>query len=86
MGAEGKDLNLAREDDDSGASGYVRAPAALLALEDQGGGGGDGDAGFYRLAQCHVHSSGALFLDAMVSAVHLGRNCACGVIEKERKG
>ncbi|KAF5840391.1 hypothetical protein DUNSADRAFT_16939 [Dunaliella salina] len=63
--AESKDLNLAREEDDSGAPGYVRAPAALLALEDQGGGGGDGDAGFYRLAQCHVHISGALFLDAM---------------------
>jgi len=39
---------------------------ALVFVWPQGGGGGDGDAGFYRLAQCHVHASGALFLDAMV--------------------
>lgn len=57
------DIDLA-EDDDAAAPAYVRPPAALLALEDQGNGTGDGDAGFYRLAQCFVHMSGALLLDA----------------------
>lgn len=60
---EADDIDLA-EDDDASAPAYVRPPAALLALEDQGNGAGDGDSGFYRVAQCYVHTSGALLLDA----------------------
>jgi len=33
--ADEKDLNLVWEDEDAATSGFVRAPAALLALEDQ---------------------------------------------------
>jgi hypothetical protein len=56
------DIDL-EEDADAQAPTYNRPPAALLALEDHSTGLGDGDAGVYRLAQCHVHISGALLLD-----------------------
>lgn len=41
-----------------------RVPATVIALEEQQSGLGDGDSGFYRLASCYVHCSGALLLDA----------------------
>ena len=59
---ECEDIDLA-EDEDQQAAAFSRPPAAMLALEDQSGGQGDGDSGFYRLSQCFVHCSGALLLD-----------------------
>ncbi|KAG1662141.1 hypothetical protein FOA52_011014 [Chlamydomonas sp. UWO 241] len=59
---EADDIDVG-EDDGAVAPKYIRQPAALLALEDQSSGGGDGDAGVYRLAQCAMHVSGALLLD-----------------------
>ncbi|KAJ9506411.1 hypothetical protein QJQ45_004924 [Haematococcus lacustris] len=56
------DINLAEEDALNNT--FTRPPAALLALEDQSNGAGDSDTGFFHLAQCHVHVSGALLLDA----------------------
>ncbi len=41
----------------------LRPPTALLALEDGQAQAGDGDAGGFRLAQCAVHTSGALLLE-----------------------
>ncbi|GIL65395.1 hypothetical protein Vafri_19150 [Volvox africanus] len=68
---EGSDLDLAQGEASMPNAGMaIRAPSALMALEDHGQGGasggggkGDGDAGVYRLQQCIVHCSGALLLD-----------------------
>jgi hypothetical protein len=60
----GDDIDLEEEDGDAGDHSS-QAPAALLALEDQGHSVGDGDATSYRLTQCFVHGSGALLLDAV---------------------
>ncbi|CAK0746455.1 hypothetical protein CVIRNUC_001693 [Coccomyxa viridis] len=56
-----------------------RAPAVLLALEDSGQVRGDGSAGTYRIAQCSVHKSGALFLEGSEGQYwdeNLVRSCA----------
>ncbi|GLI63606.1 hypothetical protein VaNZ11_006616, partial [Volvox africanus] len=68
---EGSDLDLAQGEASMPNAGMaIRAPSALMALEDHGQGGtsggggkGDGDVGVYRLQQCIVHCSGALLLD-----------------------
>jgi hypothetical protein len=60
----GEDIDLGEEEGEAGGHDS-QAPAALLALEDQGHSVGDGDATCYRLTQCCVHSSGALLLDAV---------------------
>lgn len=56
-----QDVDLVQED--TAPATYSRPPAALLALEDQCAEGGEGEAGFCRLAQCYVHVSGVLLLD-----------------------
>ncbi|KAF8057098.1 rpsL [Scenedesmus sp. PABB004] len=62
------DINL-DDDDETAPPELLRPPTALLALEDaacgQGGqAAGQGETGSYRLAQCAVHASGALLLEA----------------------
>ncbi|WIA33974.1 hypothetical protein OEZ86_007069 [Tetradesmus obliquus] len=66
------DIDLA-DDEETAPPELLRAPTALLALEDaasgQGGpgsaqAGARGEVGSYRLAQCAVHVSGALLLEA----------------------
>ncbi|KAF6251838.1 hypothetical protein COO60DRAFT_580039 [Scenedesmus sp. NREL 46B-D3] len=66
------DIDLA-DDEETAPPELLRPPTALLALEDaasgQGGPGGAqagarGEVGSYRLAQCAVHVSGALLLEA----------------------
>lgn len=74
------DLGAARHDCDGQAPTYTRAPAALLALEDQTS---NGDAGVYRVAQCYVHASGALVLDyrdgsMYDGALHVTTACTSG--------